>query len=489
MRTPWWTSYRSLSPRRIAIVSSTLGSPTYTGWKRRSRAASFSMYFWYSLSVVAPHAAQLAAREERLEHVRGVHGALGRARAHHGVQLVDEEDHLALGLLHLLEHGLQPVLELAAVFGSRDQRAQVEGHQALVLQRLGDVAGHDALGEAFHDGGLADAGLADQDGIVLGAAGEHLDHAAHLVVAADDGVELALPGEHGEVAAVALERLVALLGVGIGDPLVAADLAQDGEQRAPCSRRASSGCPRRRCGASSSPSSRCSVETYSSLSASASRSAFLSTASRRGESCVGAPWVLGRPPSALLHVLEDGGGRDAALGQGRGNDPALLRQQRPQQVLGRELRMIAFLGEGLRLGDGLLRLDGELVQSHRRPPSPNVGRRRAAVKDAGAVCPLRGRGGFAGAAQELEAVRGREAAAAPRRRTGAAARARGGRGGRGAWPGTRPPTCLVDRVAVLDDDAAQPHRARSRPPSPGRVTGAPPPAPSPGRASSPRRSR
>jgi hypothetical protein len=36
------------------MVSSTLGSPTVTGWKRRSSAASFSMYFWYSLSVVAP---------------------------------------------------------------------------------------------------------------------------------------------------------------------------------------------------------------------------------------------------------------------------------------------------------------------------------------------------------------------------------------------------------------------------------------------------
>ena len=36
------------------MVSSTLGSFTKTGWKRRSRAASFSMYFRYSLMVVAP---------------------------------------------------------------------------------------------------------------------------------------------------------------------------------------------------------------------------------------------------------------------------------------------------------------------------------------------------------------------------------------------------------------------------------------------------
>ncbi|CFR78856.1 Uncharacterised protein [Mycobacterium tuberculosis] len=36
------------------MVCSTVGSPTCTGWKRRSSAASFSMYLRYSSSVVAP---------------------------------------------------------------------------------------------------------------------------------------------------------------------------------------------------------------------------------------------------------------------------------------------------------------------------------------------------------------------------------------------------------------------------------------------------
>ncbi|KFM28535.1 hypothetical protein F751_0276, partial [Auxenochlorella protothecoides] len=38
----------------ISTVSSTLGSATSTGWKRRSSAGSFSMCFRYSSSVVAP---------------------------------------------------------------------------------------------------------------------------------------------------------------------------------------------------------------------------------------------------------------------------------------------------------------------------------------------------------------------------------------------------------------------------------------------------
>ena len=52
--TLWWASYLSLKPLRICIASSSLGSPTLTGWNLLSRAASFSMYFLYSLIVVAP---------------------------------------------------------------------------------------------------------------------------------------------------------------------------------------------------------------------------------------------------------------------------------------------------------------------------------------------------------------------------------------------------------------------------------------------------
>ena len=49
---------------------------------------------------------QVATGERRLEDVAGVHGALGGTRAHNGVELIDEQDDLALGFLHFLEHGL-----------------------------------------------------------------------------------------------------------------------------------------------------------------------------------------------------------------------------------------------------------------------------------------------------------------------------------------------------------------------------------------------
>ncbi len=170
------------------------------------------------------HAAQLAPGQRGLEHVGRVHGALGGAGTHQRVQLVDEADDLAVALGDLAEHGLEPVLELAAVLRARHHGADVDGDQALAAQTLGHVAGHDALGQALHDGRLAHAGLADEDGVVLGAPRQHLHHAADLLVAADHGIELALASQLGQVLPVALERLVLVLGILVRHPLAAAHL-------------------------------------------------------------------------------------------------------------------------------------------------------------------------------------------------------------------------------------------------------------------------
>ena len=47
----------------------------------------------------------------------------------------------------------------------------------------------DAVGETFHNRCLADAGFADENRVVLAAAGENLRDATDLGVAADDGID------------------------------------------------------------------------------------------------------------------------------------------------------------------------------------------------------------------------------------------------------------------------------------------------------------
>jgi hypothetical protein len=149
------------------------------------------------------------AGQHRLEDARGVDGALGGTGTDQGVDLVDEQDDVAAGA-DLLEHLLQALLEVTAVAATGDERAEVEGVELLVLEGLGHLAADDVLGQALDDSGLADAGLADEDRVVLGAAGEHLHDPLDLLLAPDDRVELALAGSGGEIAAELVEHEAAL---------------------------------------------------------------------------------------------------------------------------------------------------------------------------------------------------------------------------------------------------------------------------------------
>ena len=156
-------------------------------------------------------AVQLAARQRRLEQVGGVHGAVGLAGPDQGVHLVDEQDDAALGGGHFLQHGLEPLLEFAAIFGAGDHGTEIERQQLLVGQALRHVAIDDAQGEALDDRGFADAGLADQHRVVLGTAGEHLDGAADFLIAPDDRIELAVASGLRQITCVFLQGIVGVL--------------------------------------------------------------------------------------------------------------------------------------------------------------------------------------------------------------------------------------------------------------------------------------
>ena len=162
-------------------------------------------------------ALQLAAGERRLEDVGGIDGTLRGAGADQGVELVDEEDRV-VRVAQLLDDLLEPLLELAAVLGAGNERPDVEGQDALVEQRLGDVAGDDPMGEALGDRGLADAGLADQGRVVLGPSRQDLDDPLDLLLSADDGIQLSCTGGVGEVDAELVDGrgLARPLGLGRG---------------------------------------------------------------------------------------------------------------------------------------------------------------------------------------------------------------------------------------------------------------------------------
>jgi hypothetical protein len=148
---------------------------------------------------------ELAARQHRLQHVRCVHRSFRCPGADDGVQLVDEQDHLSGGVGHFFEDGLQPLFELASVLRPGDERTHIQRDDPLVLEPLGNVLPDEALGQTFDDGRLADAGLADENRVVLRPPREDLDDAPDLLVTPDDRIQLAFARELREVAPVALQ--------------------------------------------------------------------------------------------------------------------------------------------------------------------------------------------------------------------------------------------------------------------------------------------
>ena len=139
------------------------------GWKRRSRAGVLFDVLVIFIQRGGADGAQLAARQGRLEQIAGIHRPFGLAGADHRMQFVDEQNDLPVALRHFLDDRFEPVLKFAAIFRPGDQRAHVQGDDPLVLQHRRHVAVEHADGQAFDDGGLAHARLADQHGIVLGA--------------------------------------------------------------------------------------------------------------------------------------------------------------------------------------------------------------------------------------------------------------------------------------------------------------------------------
>ena len=160
-------------------------------------------------------AAQRALRQRRLEQVGGVHRAAGGgAGADDRMDFVDEENRVFV-LFDLLHHLLQALLEVAAIARAGEQRAHVEREHCRAVEHLRDVRIDDLAGEALGDRGLADAGIADQQRIVLLPAAQDLDRALHLGLAADQRIDAPVPRLPVEVDAISFQGAFLFLRIAV----------------------------------------------------------------------------------------------------------------------------------------------------------------------------------------------------------------------------------------------------------------------------------
>ena len=239
-------------------VSSIVGSDDQHG----AEPAGQRLVFLDELLVLAQRRgaddAHLAAGEHALEDVGRVRRrAQRRAGADERVRLVDEQDQVR-ALAQLAQHVLHPVFEHAAQHRPGHQAVELQADDVALAeadrQRLGLEL--DAARQSLGNGGLADAGLADEHHRVGAlAVAQHFDGLLDLGVAAVHGRQLVLARQQVQVRREMLEKrrqLVALL-----QPLVFAldflDARRDARdqrlrarrRRGASPRRANPGCPRR----------------------------------------------------------------------------------------------------------------------------------------------------------------------------------------------------------------------------------------------------
>ncbi len=133
-----------------------------------------------------------------LHDVGGIHGPSRAAGTNDGVNLVDEDNEV-VALLNLLQQRLDALLKLSAVFRAGHEARHVEADDALAEEHGRALALCDELCQSFHDGTLAHAGLADEDGVVLLAAAQYLQDALNLALTPHDGVQLVFDGSRCQV--------------------------------------------------------------------------------------------------------------------------------------------------------------------------------------------------------------------------------------------------------------------------------------------------
>ena len=130
------------------------------------------------------------------------------------MHFIDEEQHVA-GRAGLTDERAQALLVLSAIGRARQQPDCIERQQPQVAHREGHTPLRDPQCQPFRNGGLANAGLTDERGVVLPLSKQNVDGARDLLIPAADDLQAASACVGGEISREAIQRLrVGVQGVG-----------------------------------------------------------------------------------------------------------------------------------------------------------------------------------------------------------------------------------------------------------------------------------
>ena len=119
------------------------------------------------------HTVEFTARQCGFQQIGCIHRAIGFARAHQRVHLINEQDDIARsGRAPRTEQPSAVLRTRRGIWPRQSRHPMSSDNSCLVAQAFRHITIDDAQCETFGDGGLADTRLTDQNRIVLGAAGQ-----------------------------------------------------------------------------------------------------------------------------------------------------------------------------------------------------------------------------------------------------------------------------------------------------------------------------
>jgi len=107
---------------------------------------------------------------------------------------------------HLRHYGLEAFLEIAAIAGACQQCAHIKAIDRGICQNLGGFTGDDLARQTLCYGRFTHTRVANQQGVVLAAAAQHLHAAFNLVIAPDQRIDLVFAGPCVQIDAVFGQR-------------------------------------------------------------------------------------------------------------------------------------------------------------------------------------------------------------------------------------------------------------------------------------------
>ena len=159
---------------------------------------------------------QFPTGKRRFQDIGCVNRSFGTSRPDQRVQLINEQDDVS-GLADFIHDFFQPVFKLTAIFRSGHHGSHIQGHDPLVAQGFRNFPVHNSLGQTFGNRRFSDSRFTDQNRIVFGPAGQHLNHPFNLFAASDHRIQVAVMRSGRQVAGQAVQcgRVDLMMGAGV----------------------------------------------------------------------------------------------------------------------------------------------------------------------------------------------------------------------------------------------------------------------------------